>query len=103
MKIDVIRKLPEHIDTIVFLQEEDGQVQGLEYMDDELALAIDSYAQTEDFHFAYGSVKGFCRMLGKHRQNVILCGAGNKGELSTHKFRKLFADCWRAALRMKAR
>ncbi|HOH97694.1 MAG TPA: leucyl aminopeptidase [Candidatus Cloacimonadota bacterium] len=103
MKIDVIRRLPEHIDTFVLIQEEDGQIQGLEYIEDDLAHSIEAFAQVEDFHFSYGSVKGFCRMLGKHRQNIIICGAGDKDELNTNKFRKLFADCWRTALKMKSK
>ena len=103
MKIDVSRKLPEHLDTLVLIHEEDAKPEDLDFIDDELKQDLDSFIKAEEFTFAHGKISSYTRMHGKKRQIIILCGAGKNSELNTHKLRTLFANCWRTATRLKAR
>ncbi|MDI3504192.1 MAG: leucyl aminopeptidase [Candidatus Cloacimonadota bacterium] len=103
MKIDVCRKLPEHIETLVYLQFEDEAIQVPEVLGEDLISAIENYCTLEEYTFNKGSIKSFTRMIRKKKQLIILCGAGKKAELDSYSLRNLLADCWREATRNKAR
>ncbi len=103
MKIDVIRKLPEHLDTIILMQEEGGAVQGIEYIPVELLNTIEMYLKGEEYGFGFGELKSFSLVIAKRKTNVILLGAGNKEQLTVNKLRNLFASSIRTAKKMNAR
>ncbi|MDD3234965.1 MAG: leucyl aminopeptidase [Candidatus Cloacimonetes bacterium] len=103
MKIDVIRKLPEHLDTLILMQEENGTIQNIEYVPTELLHSIDAYMKNEEFNFSFNSVKSFSMIVAKRRVNIILIGAGDKDALTTNKLRSMFASAIRLASSMNAR
>lgn len=102
MKIDVIRKLPEHMDTIILMQEENRKVSGIEYVPQHLLNPLEVFIKEEAYTFAYASVKSFSHIVGTKKQNIILLGAGDKDALTTDKLRTLIATALRTAIRMKA-
>jgi len=103
MKIDIIRKLPEHMDTIIVMQEEGASVLNVEYLPQELLEQMEVYAKSEDFKFAYAAIKSFTLVQNKHRQNIILLGAGNKDLLTPDRLRSMLAGALRTASRMKSK
>lgn len=102
MKIDVTRRLPDHIDTLVLIHEEDPNLPELDFVDDALKDSLDTYVKAEGFAFKYGKITSYTRLIGKKRQLIILCGAGKKEELNVNKLRSLFANCWRKAISLKS-
>jgi len=103
MKIDVIRKLPEHMDTIILMQEESGSVAQIEYLPSNLLKTVEILVKSEEFTFSFAAVKGFSHVVGNNKQNIILLGAGDKESLTTDKLRVLFAAALRTAQKLKAR
>jgi leucyl aminopeptidase len=103
MKVDVSRKVPEHIESLVYLQNEDSEIKGADILGEEVITAIDNFAKLEDYNFSHGSIKSFTRMVRKKKQVIILCGVKKEAKMDTHALRNLLADCWREAARNKAR
>jgi len=103
MKIDVIRKLPEHLDTLILMQEESGSVEGIEYLPLQVLQSAEVFIKAENYSFSFKSVKSFTQIVAGHKQNIILLGAGNKDNLSPDKLRSLFALALRQAAKLKAR
>ncbi|MBP7310189.1 MAG: leucyl aminopeptidase, partial [Candidatus Cloacimonetes bacterium] len=103
MKIDIIRKLPEHLDTIIVMQEENGAVKDVEHLSPELVTQIEAFLKHEDYCFRYADIRSFCRIIEHKRQNVILLGAGIKDLLNVDKLRNLIALALRTAARLKAK
>lgn len=103
MKIDVIRKFPEHLDTLILMQEEGGHVEAIEYLPPQVVQQAGIFAKAEDYSFSYKAVKSFTQIVGGHKQNVILLGAGNKDCLTPDKLRGLFALALRTASKLKAK
>ena len=103
MKIDVIRKLPEHLDTIVVLHHENEPLPVLDFMPEELQTAIETFIKAEELSFEYGKINNFHHIGQKYNTRIILCGAGDPGQLSMDKLRRLFANCVRLASKLKTR
>lgn len=103
MKIDIIRKLPEHLDTIIVMQEENAAVKDVEHLSPELVTQIEAFLKNEDYCFRYADIRSFCRIIEHKRQNVILLGAGIKDLLNVDKLRNLIALALRTAARLKAK
>ncbi len=103
MKVDVIRKLPEHLDTLILMQEEGGKAGQIEYLPLGLSDQVEAFIKAEDYNFAFKSIKCFSQIVAGRLQNIILLGAGNKDLLTTDKLRALFAQALRQAARMKAK
>ncbi|MCK9556429.1 MAG: leucyl aminopeptidase [Candidatus Cloacimonetes bacterium] len=102
MKIDVCRKIPEYIETLIIIHEENAKISELELLDVDTIEAIENFVDTEDYHFESSSIRSFNRMIGKKPQNVIVAGAGDKTKLDASILRKIFSLCWCEANRMKA-
>jgi leucyl aminopeptidase len=103
MKIDVIRKFPEHMDTLILMQEEGKTVETIEYLPQELLIPIEAFLKGEDFNFSFASIKSFSHVSNKRKQNIILLGAGDKDAITTDKLRQLFAVAFRTAKKMGAK
>lgn len=103
MKIDVIRKLPEHLDTIIVLHHQNESLPALEFMPEELQTAIDTFIKAEDITFEYGQIKNFHHIGHKYNTKIILCGAGLSEQLNMDKLRKLFANSARLATKLKTK
>ncbi|HRX77015.1 MAG TPA: leucyl aminopeptidase, partial [Candidatus Cloacimonadota bacterium] len=102
MKIDVSRKLPEHLETLILVLDEATKLEEISFLNEETAQIIDHFIKTEDFSTNFAKIRSFTRMDGKKIQNIILAGAGDVDALDGTNLRKLFASCWREALRLKA-
>ncbi|MDP2173817.1 MAG: leucyl aminopeptidase [Candidatus Cloacimonadaceae bacterium] len=103
MKIDLLRKLPDHMDTVVVMMEEKGNIKNVEFLTDTLKEAIATFVKSDDFTFSYAALKSFQAVQNHTRTNVILCGIGIAAKLSMDKLRQLFASCIRASLKLNAR
>ncbi len=102
MKIDVIRKLPEHLDTVLLMQEENGSIHDIEYVPASLLEPIEIFMKNEDFNFGFAALKSFSMIIAKRRVNVILMGVGDKDALTPNKLRSIFAAALRMASKMNA-
>lgn len=76
MKIDVIRKLPERLDTIVIVHHDNESLRPLEFMPEELQTAINAFVKAEELTFEYGKIQNFHHIGNKYNTKIILCGAG---------------------------
>ncbi|MFA7543001.1 MAG: leucyl aminopeptidase [Candidatus Cloacimonadaceae bacterium] len=103
MKIDVTRKLPEHLDTLILIHEENGKLKGLEFLDQDTIQMLENFVKEDDYSFGYGKISTFACIKGKKRETFILVGAGAKSKLDSNKMRDLFAMGWRAAMAAKAK
>ncbi|MFA7025274.1 MAG: leucyl aminopeptidase [Candidatus Cloacimonadaceae bacterium] len=103
MKIDVSRKLPEHLETLVLLQEEGSEVKSADVLSEELVSTINNFCTLEEFSFKEGAIKSFTRMVQKKKQLIVLCGVGNHKKKETQKLRNHIANSVREATRCKAR
>ncbi len=102
MKIDVIRKLPDHMDTIVVLQNQSGDMKNFEYLPTDILDSIKVFIKDENYQFSYNSISTFHHMHQKHSSKIILCGAGDKDKLNADKVRTLCANITRTALKHKS-
>lgn len=103
MKIDVTRKLPEYLDTLILIQAENAKLKDLEFLDSDTIHLLENFVKEDEFHFAYGKISSFTRLSGKKKETFILLGAGAKNELNSAKMRDIFASGWRAAMAAKAK
>ncbi len=103
MKIDVIRKLPEVMDTIVVMQSESIPVAQLEYLPAEIRESIEEYVANEGFEFKYKKTASFHYVRGNVKSKIILCGAGDPETLNTDKVRNLVASFTRTAKNLKSK
>ncbi|HQM79940.1 MAG TPA: M17 family peptidase N-terminal domain-containing protein, partial [Candidatus Syntrophosphaera sp.] len=103
MKIDLLHKPTEYMETVIILQEENGDIDKLEYLPEYLQNAINIVVKQDDFHFKYGSLKSFPFIRSRKRTNIILCGIGNPKELDNDRFRNLIAISVREAIKIEAK
>ncbi|MDD4232312.1 MAG: leucyl aminopeptidase [Candidatus Cloacimonetes bacterium] len=103
MKIDVSRKIPEHIETLVIINEEDAKISEMELLDEKTRESIELFSETEEYNYELAKVKSFSQMVGKKPQNILLAGAGDTDKLGLDGLRKVFAASWREAMRLKAK
>ena len=103
MKIDLLRKPAEHMDTVFILHGEKGDIHSIDYLPENIAAAVNVIVKQEDFKFEYAALKSFPLVQARRRCNVVLCGVGNPHDLNCDKLRHLFALGIRAALKMKAK
>ncbi len=103
MKIDLLRKPVEHMDTVIIMHGEKGDFHSIEYLPEHIKNAVGVIVKQDEFSFTYKSVKSFPMVHSRKRNNVILCGVGNPHDLDSEKLRNLFALCFRSALKLGAR
>ncbi|HOZ01437.1 MAG TPA: M17 family peptidase N-terminal domain-containing protein, partial [Candidatus Syntrophosphaera sp.] len=103
MKIDLLRKPTDHMDTVIVMHGEKGDIHSVEYLPEFVISAASVIIKQEDFSFEYASVKSFPIVHNRYRSNIILCGVGNPHELDCDKLRHLIALCVRAALKLNAK
>lgn len=103
MKIDVIRKLPEFMDTVLIMHQTGGMIEEMEYIPTDLGSSISAFVKNEDMGFEYGKLKSFHHICAKHNTKVIVCGAGDTEALTVDKLRNLFANALRMAIKMQSR
>ncbi|NLK49393.1 MAG: leucyl aminopeptidase [Candidatus Cloacimonetes bacterium] len=102
MKIDLLRKLPEHMDTLVLLLDSKSKVDDIDHLPSHFKESIEAYVKKEEFKPEYAKIKSFHSVYKGQVSNIILCGAGVAAKLTADKLRRLFADITRSAIRLKA-
>lgn len=100
MKIDLLRKPSEHMDTVIIMHGEKGDFHSIEYLPDHIKNAVAVIVKQDDYTFEYNNLKSFPMVHARHRSNIILCGVGNPHEIDCEKLRNLFAACFRAAVKL---
>ncbi|MBP7205050.1 MAG: leucyl aminopeptidase [Candidatus Cloacimonetes bacterium] len=103
MKIDLLRKPAEHMDTVVIMHGEKGDFHSIEYLPEHIKNAVAVIVKQDDYSFSHANLKSFPLVHARHRSNIILCGVGNPHELNPEKLRHLFALSIRHALKLGAR
>ena len=68
MKIDLLHKPTEYMETVIILQEENGDIDKLEYLPEYLQNAINIVVKQDDFHFKYGSLRVFPLFVPENEQ-----------------------------------
>jgi leucyl aminopeptidase len=103
MKIDVIRKLPEHMDTVIILHKPGADLEQVEYLPEPLAKTALGFIEAESYDFAFGEIKTFHHLCSKHSSKVILLGTGDPDKLTASKMRTILANVIRTAQKMKSK
>ncbi|HRT60687.1 MAG TPA: leucyl aminopeptidase [Candidatus Syntrophosphaera sp.] len=103
MKIDLLRKPAEYMDTVIIMHGNKGDFQNIEYLPEHIKNAVGIIIKQDEFTFSYKNLKSFPLVHARHRSNIILCGVGNTQDLDCARLRELFAFCIRAALKIGAR
>lgn len=101
MKIDVSRKVPDHLETFLLILDEETKIEDVGILDAGTVDAIEHFVKADEFLFGFAKIRSFTRMVGKKPQNIILAGAGDKDKLDAVSIRKVLAACWREAMRLK--
>jgi len=102
MKIDLLRKLPEHMDTVIVMLDAKADPTAVEYLPAHITAAIGAYVKAEGLAFDLSVIRSFQIMHADALTNVIICGVGEAAKLDTAILRKLMADCVRAAIKLNA-
>lgn len=103
MKIDLMRKPVEYMETVIIMMGENGDVDALEHIPKYLRDAVAATVKEDEFKYEFAAVKSFSVMHAKKRSKVVLCGVGNPDEFNISKFRETLAVSVRAALNADAR
>lgn len=103
MKIDLLRKLTEHMESVIVMIDEKGDLDSVEYLPENIKQAIQLYLKQNEFKFEFNRIRSFPIVLPKHCNNVVLCGVGNAKELNGAKLRTLFANALRAVMKLNGR
>ncbi|MEF3694523.1 MAG: M17 family peptidase N-terminal domain-containing protein, partial [Candidatus Cloacimonadota bacterium] len=102
MKIDVTRKIPDRMDCIIVLHQPGAKIAEIGYLPASIVDSIDNYVRTEEYDWAYGSMKSFHHQCSGHNSKIILLGTGEESELNANKLRNLMATGFRQAKKIKA-
>jgi leucyl aminopeptidase len=104
MKVDVVRKLPEVIDTLVLCQKEDSSLDVFEeWLSTHMYESIERFAEAEQVTFKADEMHTFHYMNKNQYCRVILAGMNNPEHLSSDKVRKIIADIIRQAIKLKSK
>lgn len=103
MKIDLLRKLTENMESVIVMIDEKGDLDSVEYLPEAVRQAIQLYLKQNEFKFEFNKIRSFPIVLANHCSNVVLCGVGNARELNGAKLRTLFANSLRAVMKLNGR
>jgi leucyl aminopeptidase len=104
MKVDVVRKLPEVIDTLVLCQKEDSSLDVFEeWLSTHMYESIERFAEAEQVTFKADEMHTFHYMNKNQYCRVILAGMNNPEHLTSDKVRKIIADIIRQAIKLKSK
>jgi leucyl aminopeptidase len=104
MKIDIVRKLPEVIDTLVLCSREDGNLDVFEdWVSEPMLEAVKHFCEAEKVSFKADEMHVFHYMNKNQFCKIILVGMNKPENLSSDKIRKIFADVIRQAIRLKSK
>ncbi len=102
MKIDLLRKVPTQMDTIILLLGENSKIQTIEHLPENVAQLAEAWIKSSGFKAEYADIKSISSVYSDHKYNLIICGAGDPNALTPDKMRRLFAESIRMGIKLKA-
>lgn len=104
MKIDVVRKLPEAIDTLVLCLNEEVSTEVFEeWIPTPMLSAINRFIENEEIEFKPDNIHVFHYMSKTCISKVILVGMNTAENLTPDKIRKNLANIIRQAIKLKSK
>ena len=104
MKIDVVRKLPDNIDTLVLCHREDGKLDVFaEWISEAMYDSIKRFVEVEKITFKADEIATFHYMNKAQYCRIILVGMNKSENLTPDKIRKIIADTVRQAIKLKSK
>ncbi len=104
MKIDVVRKLPDVIDTLVLCHEEGGKLDVFEdWISNSMYDSVRRFVETEKVTFKADEIHTFHYMNKNQYCKIIFVGMNDPEKLTPDKVRKLISDIVRQAIKLKSK
>ncbi len=104
MKIDVVRKLPDAMDTLVLCHREDGKLDVFEeWLSDGMYDAVKRFVDVEKITFKADEMQTFHYMHKSQYSRIILVGMNKPENLTPDKIRKIISDTVRQAIKLKSK
>jgi leucyl aminopeptidase len=103
MKIDLLKKIPQHMDTIILLLGEDYNLEKLELLPPHVKELAEAWIESSSFKAEFAALQSTSGVHKGKKYNLIICGAGEVKALTVDKMRRLFASVVRAAIKLKAK
>lgn len=103
MKIDLLKKIPQHMDTIILLLEEDYDLDSVEFLPPYVKELAEAWIGDSSFKAEFAALQSTSGVHKGQKYNLIICGAGEVKALTADKMRRLFASVVRAAIKLKAK
>lgn len=103
MKIDIVRKLPELIDTLVLCNGEEDSFDLFEdWLSNPMMDAVKKFCDAEKMTFQANELHHFHYLHKGHFTKIILVGMNKPEMLTPDKIRKILADIIRYAIKLKS-
>ena len=102
MKIDLLKKIPEHMDTVILLLGENFDLDSIKYLPPHVAELAKAWIADSSFKAEFAATQSTSAVHKGRKYNLIICGAGDIAALTIDKMRRLFAAVVRASLKLKA-
>ncbi len=103
MKIDVMKKLPEKMDTLILLIGDQPKMRVFDHLPSQYAEIVEEFVKEGNFDCKYNTIKTMYHVCAKGKSKIILCGLGDRQELTADRFRNLIAHCIRNAVQIKSK
>ena len=103
MKIDLLKKIPQHMDTIILLLGEGYKLDSFELLPPHVKELAEAWIEHSNFKADFAAVQSATAVHKGKKYNLIICGAGETKAMSVDKMRRLFAAVVRAAIKLKAK
>ena len=103
MKIDLLRKVPEQMDTIILLLGDTDTLDSIEHLPVHVAELAAAWIKSSAFKAEFAAIQSTTAVYNKHKYNLIICGAGELKKLTADRFRRLIAAIVRKAIQIKAK
>ncbi len=91
MKIDLLKKIPQHMDTVILLLGEGYKLDSLELLPPHVKELAEAWIENSNFKADFAAVQSATAVHKGKKYNLIICGAGEPKAMSVDKLRRLFA------------
>lgn len=104
MKIDVVRKLPDVIDTLVLCQQTDGDLEAFEeWLPESVLEAVNRFMEAEELSFKANELHTFHYFNKNHHSKIVLLGMEPAENLTPDKVRKSLSEAVRQCVKLKSK
>ncbi len=104
MKIDIVKKLPELIDTLVLCQKEEGKLDSFgDWIPGPMYDAVKRFVDAEGISFKTDEVHVFHYLHKNHFTKIILVGMNKPENLLPDQVRKIIASIVRQTIKLKSK